>query len=276
MATRILVSTLGPMRARRVLVLLTLLLGLGAVPSGRLHAQVPAFDFYPGFRAWWFALPSEQRQPIDAVLARYRQHLADQGTAADEIARQVTLIRGRRPELEADFWNRFFTVDAPRFNTAPNSFLASVVHGRPAGRALDVGMGEGRNALYLAKLGWQVTGFDPADKAVALAEQRARQLGLTLATSVAHDRDFAFGSAQWDLILLSWMPVNEPTRLVEALRPGGIVVFEGPRAWFPPNGLLKAFDRLRIRHYEDVVTEGDFFQGQPIAVLRLVAERPAE
>jgi hypothetical protein len=64
--------------------------------------------------------------------------------------------------------------------------------------------------------------------------------------------------------------------LIEALRPGGIVVFEGPRAWFPRNGLLKAFDALRILHYEDVITEADFFQGQKMPVLRFVAERPVE
>jgi hypothetical protein len=90
------------------------------------------------------------------------------------------------------------------------------------------------------------------------------------------DRDFAFGLSEWDLILLSWMPVNEPARLVDALRPGGIVVFEGPRAWFPRNGLLKTFDALRILHCEDVITEGDVFQGQKLPVLRFVAERSVE
>jgi SAM-dependent methyltransferase len=241
-----------------------------------LQAQVKEFDFYPEFRTWWFALPAEQRQPFDAVLERYQLRLRKEGTSATEIDRRVALIRTRRPELEADFWNRFFTVDAPGFTTAPNSFLVSVAHGRAPGRALDVGMGSGRNALYLAKLGWDVTGFDPADKAVDLAQERARQLGVSLKTAVTHDRDFAFGSSQWDLILLSWMPVNQPARLIEALRPGGIVVFEGPRAWFPRNGLLKAFDALRILHYEDVITEADFFQGQKMPVLRFVAERPVE
>lgn len=74
------------------------------------------------------------------------------------------------------------------------------------------------------------------------------------------------------------MPINEPERVAEALRPGGIVMFVGPDAWFPRNGLLKAFDRrLRVLHYEDVATaEGDFFQGQTISVLRFVAERPIE
>lgn len=243
-----------------------------------IHAQVPEFDFYPEFRRWLFALPAEQRQPLDEMLGRYRQRLVGEATNSAEIERRLSLIRTRRTELESDFWNRFFTVDAPKFNTAPNAFLVSVVQGRSPGKALDVGMGEGRNALYLAKLGWQVTGFDPADKAVALAQERARQTGLTLTTTVSHDRNFAFGSSQWDLILLSYMPVNEPARLAGALRPGGIVVFEGPRMWFPQNGLLKAFDSLlRIVHYEDVMTtEGDFFQGQAMPVLRFVAERPVD
>jgi SAM-dependent methyltransferase len=240
-----------------------------------LHAQVKEFDFYPEFRTWWFALPADQRQPMNAVLERYQQRLHHDGTSAEEIARRLALIRTRRSELEADFWNRFFTVDAPKFNTAPNSFLVSVVQGRPTGKALDVGMGEGRNALYLAKIGWHVTGFDPADRAVALAQQRAKQLGLTLSTSVVHDRDFDWGTAQWDLVLFSYMPVNDAARTKASLRPGGIVVVEVPGAWFPGNGLLKAFDDLRILRYEEVEsTDADFFQGQKIAVLRLVAQRP--
>jgi hypothetical protein len=137
-------------------------------------------------------------------------------------------------------------------------------------------MGEGRNALYLAKLGWDVTGFDPADKAVALAQQRARQLGLKLRGVVVLDREFDFGKEQWDLILLSWMPPNESARIVEALRPSGVVVFEGPRFWFERNGLLKLFERLRIIRYEDEVTRGDYFQDQQMPVVRLVAEKPVE
>jgi SAM-dependent methyltransferase len=240
------------------------------------RAQLKEYDFYPEFRKWWFALPAGQRQELSAVLDLYRQRLAGEGVAPEEIARRSSLIRTKRPDLERDFWNRFFTVDKPAFNTAPNSFLVSVAERRRPGRALDVGMGEGRNALYLAKLGWDVTGFDPADKAVALAQQRARQLGLKLRGVVVLDREFDFGKEQWDLILLSWMPPNESARIVEALRPSGVVVFEGPRFWFERNGLLKLFERLRIIRYEDEVTRGDYFQDQQMPVVRLVAEKPVE
>jgi len=243
--------------------------------TGWSSAQIAEFDFYPHFRRWWFALPPDQNRPLEAVVERYQQKLTAEGVDASEITRRVTLIRTRRPELETDFWNRFFTVDPPAFNTAPNAFLVSVLAGRPRGRALDVGMGEGRNTIYLAQQGWDVTGFDPADKAVALAAKRAQALGLKIHTQVVLDRNFDFGHAQWDLILLSWMPPNESARIVEALRPRGIVVFEGPEFWFPRNGLLKTFEGLRVLRYEDEVRRGDYFQ-KDMAVVRLLAERPAE
>jgi SAM-dependent methyltransferase len=239
-------------------------------------AQVKEYDFYPEFRKWWFALPAEQRRPLDKVVDLYRQRLAGERVADEEIARRTTLIRTKTQDLERDFWNRYFTVDKPAFNTAPNSFLVSVVDRRRPGRALDVGMGEGRNSLYLAKLGWDVTGFDPADRAVALARQRATLLGLKLRAEVFVDREFDFRKEHWDLILLSWIPPNESSRIIQALRPSGIVIFEGPRFWFERNRLLKLFDGLRILRYEDEITKGDYFQDGEMPVVRLVAEKPAE
>jgi 2-polyprenyl-3-methyl-5-hydroxy-6-metoxy-1,4-benzoquinol methylase len=48
----------------------------------------------------------------------------------------------------------------------------------PAGRALDVGCGTGRDAVYLARRGWQVTAVDFADAAIAKARQRAADEGV--------------------------------------------------------------------------------------------------
>jgi SAM-dependent methyltransferase len=246
---------------------------LAAAPA----AQVPEFDFYREFRSWMQGLPRAQRETTEQVAEHYRKKLTQEGVAAGEIDRRVTLITTRRQELENDFWNRFFTVDAPTFNTAPNAFLVSVVEGRKPGRALDVGMGEGRNALYLAKLGWDVTGFDPADKAVALARSRADALKLKLNAVVALDKDFEWGRDQWDVILFSWAsPTDSAGRVVESLKPGGIVVVEAGRGWFPKNGLLKMFDALRILRYEDEIAASDFFGRREMAIARLVAEKPAQ
>jgi 2-polyprenyl-3-methyl-5-hydroxy-6-metoxy-1,4-benzoquinol methylase len=213
---------------------------------------------------------------MEAVIERYQARLRSEGVATDEITRRVDLIRSRRPELESDFWNRFFTADAPAFNTAPNAWLVSVLEGRKPGRALDVGMGDGRNTLYLARQGWDVTGFDPAGKAVALAESRAQQQGLKIHTQISLDKDFDFGHGQWDLILFSWMPVNDPARTVEALRPGGVAVVESPEAWYPINGLLRTFESLRILRYEDRLQPADFFDRRAMPVVRLLAEKPVK
>ena len=150
-----------------------------------------------------------------------------------------------------------------------------MVEGRAPGRALDVGMGEGRNALYLAKLGWDVTGFDPADQAVALAQKRAADLKVKINTAIALDTDFDFGHGQWDLILYSWShPAESWKKATDALRPGGIVVVEAGSSWFPENGLVKMFDGLRIVHYENRVGQSDFFNRSDMPIVRLLAEKP--
>lgn len=247
-----------------------------AVAGAIAAAQKPEFDFYPEYRHWVQSLPRAQRGSPEQVLELYRARLTKEGIAKTEIDRRTALITGQRQELENDFWNRFFTTDSPAFNLEPNAFLASVVAGRKPGRALDVGMGEGRNALYLAKLGWDVTGFDPADQAVALAQSRADSLKLKLKTVVALDKDFDFGRNRWDLIVYSWVgPADSARRAVESLMPGGIVVVEAGRSWFPPNGLLKMFDGLRVLRYEDELAPSDFFNRSEMFIVRLLAEKPA-
>ena len=242
-----------------------------------LRAQAPEYDFYPEFRRWVQSRGlGGGRAAADRVWEEYRAKLTAEGVPAAEIDRRLTLLKTRRQDLENDFWNRFFTVDKPSFNTAPNAFLVSVVEQRKPGKALDVGMGEGRNALYLAKLGWDVTGFDPADKAVALAQQRADTLKLKVRTVVAADTAFEFGKEQWDLILFSWVsPAMMAQRAIDALRPGGIVVVEAGGMWFPQNGLLELFEPLRVLHYTDDRAVSDFFDRAEMRVVRLLAEKPA-
>ena len=105
----------------------------------------------------------------------YDDTLRSIGVAADERAKQLKTIETEGRRLEVDRWNRILTSEKPTFNTQPNAFLVEMVKGRAPGAALDVGMGQGRNALYLAQQGWAVTGFDPADKAVAQANATAAE-----------------------------------------------------------------------------------------------------
>ena len=95
------------------------------------------------------------------------------------------------------------------------------------GRSLDVGMGQGRNTIYLAQQGWDSVGFDPADRAVADAQERAKALGVKITAIVARDTNFDWGESQWDLIVLSYVGAREfVDEVTRALRPGGMVVVE--------------------------------------------------
>jgi predicted O-methyltransferase YrrM len=203
-----------------------------------------------------------------------------------EIDRQITLIEREGRRLEAERWNTFFTADKPRFNVMPNAFLVQMAERRQPGTALDVGMGQGRNSLWLARQGWQVTGFDPAKEALAIAQQNATSLGLSLKTVEARDDTFDWGESRWDLILLSYAgcsPENVP-RIERALKPGGLLVVEAFHTdvlrEFKIGGSLcgtgqlpHMFQGLRTVHYEEPIALPDFGPAR-MRIVRYAAEKP--
>src|SRR5882757_6887717 len=100
--------------------------------------------------------------------------------------------------------------------------------------AIDLGMGEGRNSIYLAQQGWQVTGVDLADAGVAQAKKRAAELRLNLNTIVDTLDYYDLGRNKWDLIAMFYMhawyhsaKASNIARLIAALKPGGLLVVEG-------------------------------------------------
>ena len=115
-------------------------------------------EAYLEFRRWISAQPEEIGE--GEVLTAYRAHLAEQGMGRDEIEQRIAWLKEGREREEVELWNRVLTAENPRFNTEPNAFLVRMIEGREPGRALDVGMGQGRNAIWLAREGWKVTGFD--------------------------------------------------------------------------------------------------------------------
>ena len=150
-----------------------------------------------------------------------------------------------------------------------------VVAGRTPGLVLDYAMGEGRNAIYLAQLGWDVSGFDQADAAVALAQKRAKALKLNLKVSAVRDADYDFGKERFDLILFSWsMPLVPVERVIDSLKPGGMVVMECAVNYVGRNGMLKMFDALQINRYEIVRAKADWYNRMETDVLRMVAVKP--
>ena len=237
-------------------------------------AQKPEYEFYPEFRntfAPTFYLKNPGSSPKD-VVAGYAAELKAKGIDPREITRREQLILEYKPALEADYWDRFYLDPTSKVNRGPNAFLVEMMRGRTPGVALDYAMGEGRNSVYLAQLGWEVWGFDLAAAAVRLANQRAAALGLTLHTASVADDQFAFGNDRFDLILFSWaMPLIPVERVLAALKPGGMVVMEAAADYVGRNGMLKMFDALEIRRYEIVHEKADFYDRQEVDIVRLVA-----
>jgi SAM-dependent methyltransferase len=130
--------------------------------------------------------------------------------------------------------------NAARFQAQYDSVAAADVHadwasllqGRTPGRALDVGAGSGRDALWLAQQGWQVTAVEPAQ---GLRERGRHATGdqvQWLDSQLPHLSDFDTPAQGYDLILLSavWMhlpPADRPqafTRLIELLSTTGLLI----------------------------------------------------
>jgi SAM-dependent methyltransferase len=149
------------------------------------------------------------------------------------------------------------------FSALPNAFMVRVITGRRPGRALDVAMGQGRNALWLASQGWTVAGFDISPVGIELARNEAAKRGLQIETHVAAFEHFDWGKEKWDLILFSYFfPQAALPKVWEALRPGGLILVEGfhidtarvrPVAGgYHNNELFEILKGYRMLVYEDV------------------------
>ena len=115
-------------------------------------------------------------------------------------------------------------------------------------------MGQGRNVLYLARQGWDVTGVDQSDVAIGHARATAAGFGVKYRNHVADVGVFDFGPSAWDLIASIYEPDWDwASKIQDGLKTGGLFVREnhafGPTA--ARNGLLKTFDRLRVIRYQD-------------------------
>lgn len=224
---------------------------------------------------------------VMVLMAQYRDQLPP-GADAEQV--MATIIGGMRTrkELWPLLFDKIYESDAPGFRTAPTALLEAATAGRAPGKALDVCMGEGRNAVYLARQGWTVTGFDVSAKGLARARERAARTGIKLTTVLQSSETFDYGASRWDLIALFYapVPVIEPSyaaRLERALKPGGLIVLESFASDrdaplrrpvdLNPEDLRRAFAGLELSHFEDVYELSDW-EPQPTRLVRMVAQKP--
>ncbi len=133
--------------------------------------------------------------------------------------------------MDAQAWDERYAAADLVWSATPNQLVAGELAGLRPGRALDLACGEGRNALWLAERGWQVTAVDfsqvALDKGRALASRHAGSDALQVDWVLGDALTFDIGLAPYDLVLLAYLQLTADQRQTAvrrafcALRPGG-------------------------------------------------------
>lgn len=205
------------------------------VAASWLRGESSATDQeWSAFIKWVKALPAGTFGNQSEVFLGYQKKLIADDTPlaeAEALAARLQKRSVNNPDWTAVNFDRLYLQATDRLSK-PDAFLVEAIRGVKPGKALDIGMGQGRNVILLAQQGWDVTGVDLSEEGVNWAKESARKLGVRIDARIQDIYRFDFGDSQWDLICLMYfiIPANQPSlyeRMATALKPGGRVVVEG-------------------------------------------------
>jgi SAM-dependent methyltransferase len=131
---------------------------------------------------------------------------------------------------QRDLWNERYGQRGAVWGVEPNQFVADRLGGIPPCRVLDLGSGQGRNAIWLAQQGHQVTAVDVSDVATAQGAEMAEAVGVEVEFVAADVVAWEPDAESFDLVVLAYFQAPEAVRtaihhkVVRALAPGGRVL----------------------------------------------------
>ncbi len=172
-------------------------------------------------------------------------------------------------EKDKIFWDKKYETEAYIFGKEPVEFLGEHIDLLPRGKALDIAMGEGRNAVFLAKKGFTVDGCDISEIAIKKALDLAKENNVTVRAYVADLETYKLPQNTYDVIAcFYYLQRDLVPQMKEALKPGGMIIyetytienrergFEGPKNkdyLLKPNELLDLFKDFKIIYYRELV-----------------------
>lgn len=156
-------------------------------------------------------------------------------------------------------WDHYYS-DAANVDRSPSPLLVQAAELLPAGKALDLACGAGRNAIYLARLGWRVTAVDASSVAIARLQELARGLEIDARVADLEQGEFTIERDAYDLICdFYYLQRDLFPAIREGLRPGGTVAaaihLEGSFA-LSPGELRQEFAGWKILFYSEAAEEG--------------------
>lgn len=194
-------------------------------------------------------------------------------------------------------WNRRWAGERAHASSAPSEFLVAETEALPPGRALDVACGAGRNAVWLARRGWRVTGVDFSDVALGAARELAASAGVEVEWIEADAVTWIPPRRAYDLVTVMYLQLPARERraalghAADAVGPGGTLLVVGhdllnlTEGWggptqaevlFTPEDVVSEIGGLVIesaRRVRRAVTEGAGAREAIDALVR--ARRPA-
>lgn len=194
-------------------------------------------------------------------------------------------------------WDQRYSGPDLVWGAGPNRFVAEELAALPPGRAIDLGTGEGRNAIWLAERGWQVTAVDFSAAGLARAARLAAERGVSVEWVQADVLDYQPALGGYDLVLIAYLQLPSASlagvfrAAAAAVAPGGTLLVIGhdrdniargyggpqdPDRLYTPAMVTAELDGLAIRRAEQVLRSVQTPQGERTAIDTLVrAERPA-
>jgi SAM-dependent methyltransferase len=200
---------------------------------------------------------------------------------------------------ELQRWNARFSADGYVFGTEPNAFLAAQRHLLRSGqRALSVADGEGRNGVWLAQQGLEVTAIDFSPVGLEKARRLADAKGVNLNLVQADVADWIWEPGRYDVVVAIFIQFAGPALrdaifagIRSTLAPGGLLILQGYRPeqlGYGTGGpsqvenmyteaMLRdayaGFDILHLAEHDSEVEEGGGHRGMS-ALVDLVARKP--
>ena len=186
-------------------------------------------------------------------------------------------------------WDKRFRGEGFAFGKEANPFLKKHITLLPKGKALDLAAGEGRNAVFLARHGFEVEAVDISQMGLRKAQKLAEEMGVKI-HALAGDLDtYPIERGKYDLITnFYFLRRSLIPKIKKGLKEGGMVIFEtylleqrklgtggpkNPKYFLKPNELLQRFKDFRILFYrEGIFREG----GKRKAIASLIAQKPKD
>ena len=169
---------------------------------------------------------------------------------------------------DATYWNTRYAESDALWSGDANAALVHEVSDLTPGTALDLGCGEGGDAIWLATRGWRVTAVDISAVALAKAAERAARAGVEVDFQ-CHDLGASFPAGSYDLVSAQFLyPRGEVPRerilldAAAAVAPGGILLIEGHQDFGPFAEQYRSHGDISFPEVEEVIAGLRLGEGQ--------------